>query len=158
MVVGVFVNLTTDEVNHIAYQCLLDYVQLSGDESWDYCREIEKPIIKVIHITASKTNKDILTEIENGYRMLDKHRLICLLDTQVGEAYGGTGQAFDWQLAVEVSDRFPVIIAGGLNENNIGQLVQKIKPWGVDISTGVETDGVKDIGKIKSFISTVRGV
>jgi phosphoribosylanthranilate isomerase len=90
--------------------------------------------------------------------MLDNDRLIFLLDTQAGEAYGGTGQAFDWQLAVEVSGRFPVIIAGGLNENNIVQLVQKFKPWGVDVSTGVETDAVKDIGKIKAFIDIVKKI
>jgi phosphoribosylanthranilate isomerase len=158
MVVGVFVNLPYDEVNRIANLCRLDYVQLSGDESWDYCRDIEKSVIKVIHISAGKTNKYILGEIESGYRVLDSERLICLLDSRVSEAYGGTGQSFDWQLAEEVSARFPVIIAGGLNENNVRQLVERVKPWGVDVSTGVETNGIKDILKIKHFIDTVRGV
>ena len=158
MVVGVSVNLPADEVNHIADLCHLDWVQLSGDESWSYCREIEKPIIKVIHIPAGKPNKNILTEIETGYQIFSSERLICLLDTRVGEAYGGTGQTFDWQLAEEVSTRFPVIIAGGLNEYNVGQLVARVKPWGVDVSTGVETDGLKDISKIKAFIYIVRKI
>jgi phosphoribosylanthranilate isomerase len=158
MIVGVFVNRPADKVNRIADLCNLDWVQLSGDESWDYCREIEKPVIKVIHIPPGKTNKDILTEIETVYRTLGSERLTCLLDTRVGEAYGGSGQTFDWQLAEEVSARFPVIIAGGLNKDNVGQLVERVKPWGVDVSTGVETDGVKDITKIKAFINIVKGV
>ncbi len=158
MVVGVFVNLSAGEVNRIADLCRLDWVQLSGDESWSYCREIKKPIIMVIPVSAGKANNDILAEIETGYRMLNSERLVCLLDSRVGEAYGGTGQTFDWQLAEEVSARFPVIIAGGLNKDNIGQLVERVKPWGVDVSTGVETDGNKDISKIKAFINIVRKV
>ena len=158
MVVGVFANLPADEVNRTAELCQLDWVQLSGDESWSYCREIEKPVIKVIHIPTGKTNKYILTEIETGHQIFSSGRLICLLDAQIGNTYGGTGQTFNWQLAEEVSARFPVIIAGGLNEGNVGQLVVRVKPWGVDVSTGVETDGVKDITKIKAFINIVKGV
>ena len=158
MVVGVFVNLSAGKVNRIADHCRLDWVQLSGDESWGYCQEIERPIIKVIHVSASRTNSDILAEIETGCRMFASERLVCLLDSRFGKAYGGTGQTFDWQLAEEVSARFPVIIAGGLDKDNIRQLVERVKPWGVDVSTGVETDGCKDISKIKTFIDIVRKV
>lgn len=158
LIVGVFVNLPADEVNRIAESCRLDYVQLSGDESWQYCDDINKPIIKVIHISADKNEHDILTEIDAGYKLLGEENLICLLDSHFGQQYGGSGQAFDWQLAESVTARFPVIIAGGLDIGNAGQLIDVVKPWGVDVSSGVETDGVKDIAKIKAFIDIVRSI
>lgn len=155
-IVGVFVNLPAQEVNRIADYCQLDRVQLSGDEDWHYCLEIERPVIKVVHILKNQTAENIISEIETGYNLCLKHKPVCLLDSKTRDAYGGTGQVFNWRLVEEVSTRFPVIIAGGLTPENVGELVMETKPWGVDVSTGVETDGAKDVVKIKKFIKAVR--
>ena len=156
--VGVFVNLAAQEVNRIADHCRLDQVQLSGDETWHYCREIERPIIKVVHMSARKKVKEIICEIGIGYQLRLEREIVCLLDSRVRGAYGGTGQAFNWQLAREISARFPVMIAGGLTSANVGQAVTEMQPWGVDVSTGVETDGQKDPVKIRDFIKMVRRI
>ncbi len=154
--VGVFVNLEAKEVNHIAESCQLDWVQLSGDETWQYCREIRKPVIKVIHVSSGQKAEEILAEVETGHRVLVGKEFVCLLDSAVKEAHGGTGQVFDWRLAREVVARFPAMIAGGLTLENVAQLLAEVRPWGLDVSSGVETKGRKDIGKITAFIQAVR--
>lgn len=157
-VVGVFVNRSAEDVNRIADDCQLDWVQLSGQESWAYCQKIQRPIVKVIHISPGTKVEAVMSNIKTGCRRLAKKEFICLLDAKVGGAYGGTGQTFDWELAGAVSARFPVIVAGGLTQDNVGQLVREVRPWGVDVSSGVETSGRKDISKIKAFIEAVRSV
>jgi phosphoribosylanthranilate isomerase len=154
-VVGVFVNTPPSEVNHIAEYCGLDWVQLSGDEPWDYLGEIEKQVIKAVRVRSQQDSEDIIAEINSG-RQLPGQSFICLLDCHVEGSYGGTGKTFDWRLASQVSHRFPVIIAGGLSPQNVGEAIQIARPWGVDVSSGVETKGVKDASKIERFIQTVR--
>jgi phosphoribosylanthranilate isomerase len=157
-IVGVFVNTPASEVNRIASECDLDLVQLSGDEDWQYCLEIDKPVIKVIHVADSDTVDQIVATIEEGFNVLQGRDVMYLLDTKSDDAYGGTGQPLSRQIAAGVARRIPVIIAGGLNPDNIARVVDEVHPWGVDVSSGVEIDGIKDVNRIKEFISEVKTV
>ena len=155
--VGVFVNAPAEEVNRIAEYCCLDFIQLSGNESWEYCLNIKLPVIKVIHVAGDMTPQNIINEIVRGHEILTED-FICLLDTKVGETYGGTGNAFDWSLAKIVSKKYPVLVAGGLNPKNVNTLVREVEPWGVDVSSGVETNGKKNEAKIRAFIREVKNI
>jgi len=155
-VVGVFVNMPADEVNRIAHACNLDWVQLSGDEPWEYCHQITRPLIKAVRIKEGQHPGEICTDLACGAKVLASQRYIYLLDSQVKGKYGGTGMSFDWNLARQAAEHFPVIIAGGLTPDNVARAIKTVAPWGVDVSSGVEVGGVKDIAKIRTFIETVR--
>jgi len=142
-------------VNRIASFCNLDWVQLSGDESWDYCAEITKPVIKVIRIGERQHPKRICADLAAGAKIL-KLKHLYLLDSEAKGKHGGSGMTFDWSLAGQAAKQFPVIIAGGLAPENIAEAIKTAAPWGVDVSSGVETGGSKDPAKIKSFIQAVR--
>jgi phosphoribosylanthranilate isomerase len=154
-VVGVFVNAPSSHINELADFCALDWVQLSGDESWEYCREVVRPVIKAIRID-QQSPEDLYAELSAGSKLLPAQGFITLLDSRVEGKYGGTGESFNWNLAQEVAKRFPVIIAGGLDPKNVARLIERVAPWGVDVSSGVETGRVKDMSKIKAFIEAVR--
>jgi phosphoribosylanthranilate isomerase len=156
LIVGVFVNEEVDEVNRIAAYCNLDWIQLSGNEKQEYCLKIERPLIKVIHMSSDKTPELITSEIYNNYSLLENNKLVFLLDTHSSLTYGGTGKLFNWDLLKRISPKYPMFIAGGLTPGNVSELVKNIKPWGVDVSSGVETDGKKDSIKIKAFIEAVK--
>jgi len=155
--VGVFVDTPASEVNRIADFCGLDWVQLSGNEPCEYCREITRPIIKSIRISQQRT-EEIYADLTTGLKTLSRRRFTILLDSQIEGKYGGTGTTFDWRLAQQVARKFPVIIAGGLSPQNVAQAIEIIVPWGVDVSSGVETEGSKDVAKIKAFIEAVRRI
>jgi phosphoribosylanthranilate isomerase len=154
-VAGVFVNAPSSQVNELADFCALDWVQLSGDESWEYCLEVVRPVIKAIRVD-QQSSEELYAELSKGSKLFPAQGFITLLDSRVEGKYGGTGESFNWNLAREVAKRFPVIIAGGLDPKNVAMLIERVAPWGVDVSSGVETEGVKDTSKIKSFIKAVR--
>ena len=154
-VVGVFVNAPVFQVNEVADFCALDVVQLSGNESWEYCRKVVSPVIKAIRV-GQQSPEELCAELSAATKSLGGRRFMTILDSQVEDKYGGTGESFNWNLAREVARRFPIIIAGGLDSKNVGRLIKIVAPWGVDVSSGVETRGVKDTSKIKSFIEAVR--
>jgi phosphoribosylanthranilate isomerase len=154
-VVGVFVNVTAALVNKIADACHLDWVQLSGDETWEYCREIEKPLINAVRV-GGQSLEEISDFMAEGAQILAHQKHLFLLDSHVRGRYGGTGKTFDWSLAREVAEHFPVIIAGGLTPENVVRVIKTARPWGVDTSSGVEVDSKKHVARIRAFIEAVR--
>ena len=154
-VVGVFVNELTSVVNLAADFCGLDAVQLSGNEDSASVRLIERPVICTVHVAANMCADVIDAAICRTNDMRDSSGLV-LLDTGVKDTFGGTGQTFDWDIAREVSQRHQVLIAGGLTPGNVGQLVSYVRPFGVDVSSGVERDGRKDSSLIQAFVREAR--
>jgi phosphoribosylanthranilate isomerase len=155
-VVGVFVNAPASCVRRIAESCQLDWVQLNGNEPWAYCRELDMPVIKVIRVSRNYKPQQICTDLAYGARILARQKHLFLIDSNVPEKYGGTGKTFDWKLARPIAEQFQVIIAGGLTPENVSEAIRIISPWGVDVSSGVETRGVKDMNKINKYIEAVR--
>jgi phosphoribosylanthranilate isomerase len=154
--VGVFVNMPAPTVRKIADACHLDWVQLSGDESWEYCIELSRPVIKVIRVSHNYQPEQFGKLLTYGRKTMGGQKHMFLLDSNEKDKYGGTGMTFDWNLAKPIAEKFQIIIAGGLNPGNVGRAIKLIKPWGVDVSTGVEIKGEKDMKKIIKFIKAVR--
>jgi len=155
-VVGIFVNSHPTTVNAIAENCHLDRVQLSGDESWEYCREIARPMIKSVRVKRGQSAAEVCAHLAEGARILAQQKYIVLLDSRVRGKYGGTGKVFDWNLASQIAREYPVLLAGGLTPENVAQALKRVAPWGVDVSSGVESGGVKHISRIRAFIAAVR--
>lgn len=155
-IMGVFAGTPAGEVNRIADYCGLDRVQLSGGESWEYCLQVRRPITKSLPISPETTADEVLATIKEGSALLKHMDVIFLLDTKVGNSSGGTGKTFDWSVAKKVAADFPVMVAGGLDPGNVTGLIEQVRPWAVDVSSGVETAGSKDEMKIGKFIEAVR--
>ena len=154
--VGVFVNAPTQEINRIADYCGLDRIQLHGDETLEYCSAIERPVFKVVRIEAEARGDELLADIEKELGAIVDAGHMPMLDTvSKGAYYGGTGQTFDWGLATELAKKFDFVLSGGLSPENVGQAIEEVGPWVVDVSSGVETGGVKDAEKIRAFARAV---
>ena len=164
-VVGLFADQPPDEVIDTIKSCGLDMAQLCGRESPDYCLQVTEQtgaeIIKVLHVSASETAGDIGNGGEVEARMAPYLEAGCYvtLDRLVEGLQGGTGQSFDWEVAAQLSHQgYDFLLAGGLTPENVAQAVQQVNPWGVDVSSGVETGGRQDTDKIRAFIRNARAV
>ena len=155
-IVGVFVNTPVHVVNRIAEFCQMDRVQLSGDENFEYCREIKPAVLKVMRVSQNYQAEQVCQNLAAWSKVLagQKHRF--LLDSYDRDRYGGTGQQLDWDTTRQITEKYDVIIAGGLTPENVGAAIKTARPWGVDVSSGVETEGQKDVNKIRDFIKAVR--
>ncbi len=145
--VGVFVNSAENEVRKIMEYTGLDLVQFHGRETPEFC---EKFVPRAIKSLSMKNEFDL--DIAKSYHPVTR---AILLDS----GGGGTGRTFDWTLIPQELDRKKLILAGGLNPENIIQAIRKVRPWAVDISSGIEsTPGRKDFNKMSDFIANVREV
>ncbi len=146
--VGLFVNADAAKVLKVLCTTRLDYLQFHGDESPEYCAQFGVPFLKAIRV---KPGVDLLQ-----YATSFSSAKALLLDAYVEGAHGGTGQGFDWRL-IPANLPLPVILSGGLGPDNIAAAVRAVRPWAVDVSSGVEAaKGIKDAEKIERFMRGAR--
>jgi len=146
--VGVFVNEEPAAMVEVAELVGLDRVQLSGDEPAELNGLVGRPVARTVHVDAATTADEIAARAAGA--------ALIHLDTKRTGQYGGTGQRFDWTIARAAGGLGPVLLAGGLDATNVASAIGAAAPWGVDVSSGVETDGVKDPAKIAAFVRAVR--
>jgi len=147
--VGVFQDEEIEVVEEIIQYCRLSLVQLHGSESPEYCRKISCKVIKSFCMRPESDDEELAgyADAVSGF----------LLDTFHKDMAGGTGMAFDWKLVAQVKPPGPVILAGGLTPENVGAAIRQVKPYAVDVNSGVEYQpGRKDIARLKSFVFEVR--
>ena len=147
--VGLFVNADPELIQTIADECHLDMLQLHGDESPQFCQGFNRRVIKAVRVKDELSCSHLSNYRVSGY----------LLDTYVKGALGGTGVAFDWRLAVKAKQYGRIILAGGLDPDNVRSAVEQVRPYGVDVSSRVEASpGRKDPVKVEAFIRNVKEV
>jgi phosphoribosylanthranilate isomerase len=151
LAVGVFVNEEAERVRALMDECGFALAQLHGDESALYCQNLGRPVLKALRL---KDRETVLALAEFQGRANVRGILI---DAFSDQAYGGTGQTVDWTVAQEAARSTPVILAGGLSPGNIAEAIRMVRPYGVDVSSGVEkSPGKKDHHKLKAFIKAAR--
>jgi len=146
-IVGVFVNQSLAEVNAIVDALGLDYAQLHGEEPPDFCAAVHAPVIKALRLGSAKDMAAC-----KGYR-----KVIWLVDSKT-KKFGGSGLSPDWKLAKKAGAKLgKILLAGGLNAENVGDAIQMVGPWAVDVASGVEkSPGVKDRAKLNKFFEAVK--
>lgn len=148
--VGVFVNEHEQRIEEIIQQTGIDIIQLHGNESPEMCSHSRR-VIKAIRVK-SLESLDPLIHFQNKVSAF-------LLDTFTPDVFGGSGRIFNWDIAVEAKQFGKIILAGGLSHENIADAVQRVKPYAVDVSSGIEAEkGRKDHPKMKSFIELAKGI
>ncbi len=138
-IVGIFQDAEISYINDIVLKLGLDYVQLHGNEDNDYMNNISIPIIKSVKLA------DQLQNIQARYFLLDRVKR-------------GEEEMVDFDQAAKLAANFPIFYAGGLSPDNVGEVIEKVKPFAVDVASGIETDSMQDIQKIKKFIKNAKEV
>ena len=146
--VGVFVNASAGEIHATMDTCGLNLAQLHGDETVEFMDSFQEKSFKAFRV---------IPDDVNGFARDDAPAF--LVDASVKGVYGGSGVTADWDSAAELAKKYPLLLAGGLTPENVAEAVGKVKPWGVDVASGVESaPGKKDPSKMKAFVQAVRAV
>lgn len=149
--VGVFVNPSRDDIGR-ARDIFPDLVvQLSGEESPSFTTSVDGKIIKTIHVDPETSDPATVERASNEYP-----RAIVLFDTKDPKAAGGTGGTFQWKVTAAIARSRQIIVAGGLTAENVGACVCAVRPYGVDVRSGVETESRKDRAKMRAFVQAVK--
>jgi phosphoribosylanthranilate isomerase len=149
-IVGLFVNEAPERMLATARWCGLDAIQLSGDEASEIAGQLPGiAVLKAIRLEGAPSEAGWL----NANQAPDVRLLV---DAHVPGSYGGAGVLADWSRAAELARRRLIVLAGGLTPENVGAAIRQVHPWGVDVSSGVETNGVKDVAKIRAFVAAAR--
>ena len=148
-VVGVFVNEDPDHIVKLVNDSIIDFIQLHGDENESYITalksQVDAPIIKAFRVKGEKEVAQAMTYDVDGI----------LFDAWHERLYGGSGTTFNWSMLEQATGK-PFFLAGGLTIDNIEEAVKTVRPYAVDVSSGAETDGVKDPEKMKVLVEKVR--
>lgn len=158
--VGVFVNAPPEEVRRIAGDCSLDLVQLSGDETPEIVSACGESAFKALRLSPAAGLG--AQAAESAYELAARYPRrgsppAWLVDSYRPGEYGGTGLTADWSLARRLAERAPILLAGGLTSGNVAEAIRQVRPWGVDVASGVESQpGVKDARLVAEFIRAAR--
>jgi len=148
--VGLFVNTPEEDVRNVLRQVPLDVLQFHGEEAQEFCIQFGRPYLKAVRVKAGVD----LVQCAARYRSAQG----LLLDAYVEGAHGGTGESFDWAL-IPHGLPLPVILSGGLHAGNVAQAIKQVRPYAVDVSSGVESaKGIKDAAKVAAFINEVKNI
>jgi phosphoribosylanthranilate isomerase len=161
--VGVFVNSSVDEVKDILETCSLDLAQLHGDEKLEMLASFNGKAFKAIRLSAQSVDPSVYTCASAQCRrpflksVPESALPAFLVDAAVKGVYGGSGVTADWSAAAELAKKYPLLLAGGLTPENVADAVRQVKPWGVDVASGVESaPGEKDAAKMSAFVKAVK--
>lgn len=154
--VGVFVNAPLEQVRAILESVPLDRVQLHGGETPSMVRSLAPRACKSLR---PRDDAEAQAQVTQYRAAVHGHQPAFIVDAFDAHKWGGTGARADWAVAAKIASNFPILLAGGLNADNVAEAIRAVRPWGVDVSSGVEhAPGLKDHDKVRQFIQAVRGV
>ena len=155
LLVGVFVNAPLEEVQAILKIAQIDLAQLHGDEPVRVVKQLNGHGFKALRPT-SEQEAEIDAERFVPY---GPNAPVLLVDAYRKDQYGGTGHTADWSIATKLAQHYPILLAGGLTPENVAEAIRQVRPWGVDVASGVElAPGKKDAAKMKLFVERCQGV